>query len=282
MLKLKTPKGLPVGRQGAISILLTILILSVVLVIAFGISSVLLRQIKMSGQTSDSVRAYQAADSGIEYALNQVKGGSPIPDGKICDNWTPVDSGSFCLEITAGTPAAPEGIKSIGQAGQTQRAVEVAMAQALEVPAGVIVMWSGTIDTIPDGWALCDGTNGTPDLTDRFICGVSSGENPGATGGANTYILTVDQLPSHNHDVTINDPGHEHRVWYTSSFQNFPVGYAIEAATDLGHKFTSNRDWQVITQAKTTGITATSLSVGSNSAINNQPAYYKLAYIMKL
>ncbi|MBI4717017.1 MAG: tail fiber protein [Planctomycetes bacterium] len=51
------------------------------------------------------------------------------------------------------------------------------------VPAGVIVMWSGTRSNIPSGWALCDGANGTPDLRDRFVYGISASEEPGSTGG---------------------------------------------------------------------------------------------------
>ena len=52
------------------------------------------------------------------------------------------------------------------------------------VPSGVILMWGGSADTIPRGWALCDGTNGTPDLLDRFV--VASGRNypQGSKGGA--------------------------------------------------------------------------------------------------
>ena len=52
------------------------------------------------------------------------------------------------------------------------------------VPSGVILMWGGSADTIPRGWALCDGTNGTPDLLDRFV--VASGKNypQGSKGGA--------------------------------------------------------------------------------------------------
>ena len=52
------------------------------------------------------------------------------------------------------------------------------------VPSGVILMWSGTADNIPKGWLLCDGTNGTPNLRDRFIIGAGGKYSPGATGGA--------------------------------------------------------------------------------------------------
>lgn len=52
------------------------------------------------------------------------------------------------------------------------------------VPTGVIVMWHGLLSAIPSGWVLCDGTNSTPDLRDKFVVGAASGDNPGTTGGA--------------------------------------------------------------------------------------------------
>lgn len=67
------------------------------------------------------------------------------------------------------------------------------------VPTGVIAMWSGTNSNIPSGWALCDGTNSTPDLTDRFILGRASGSNTNNTGGANTVTLATGNLPAHTH-----------------------------------------------------------------------------------
>ncbi len=59
------------------------------------------------------------------------------------------------------------------------------------VPGGFIGMWSGSAETIPTGWALCDGTNGTPDLTDRFILGAGKGYASGTTGGAKTATPSV-------------------------------------------------------------------------------------------
>ena len=59
------------------------------------------------------------------------------------------------------------------------------------VPGGFIGMWSGSAETIPTGWALCDGTNGTPDLTDRFILGAGKRDTPGATGGTATATPSV-------------------------------------------------------------------------------------------
>ena len=59
------------------------------------------------------------------------------------------------------------------------------------VPSGFIGMWSGSASTIPTGWALCDGTNGTPNLTDRFVLGAGKTYQPGATGGAATATPNV-------------------------------------------------------------------------------------------
>ena len=72
-------------------------------------------------------------------------------------------------------------------------------------PSGVLFMWSGQASTIPSGFKLCDG-NGTPDLRDRFIVGVSAsgGYNPAATGGSNQVTLTEAQLAVHQHGITSN------------------------------------------------------------------------------
>ena len=65
------------------------------------------------------------------------------------------------------------------------------------VPSGVILMWSGSTDTIPAGWALCNGQDGTPDLTDRFILGAGKTYQPGTTGGAATVTPSVAARNAH-------------------------------------------------------------------------------------
>ena len=65
------------------------------------------------------------------------------------------------------------------------------------VPNGAIIMWSGTVATIPDGFSLCDGSNGTPDLRNRFVVGAGSTYAVGATGGssATTSVGDVEAGP---------------------------------------------------------------------------------------
>jgi len=69
----------------------------------------------------------------------------------------------------------------------------------LRIPNGIIVMWSGDITNVPDGFALCDGTNGTPDLRNRFIAGAGDEYTVGQTGGEKDHQLTESEMPSHSH-----------------------------------------------------------------------------------
>lgn len=108
---------------------------------------------------------------------------------------------------------------------------------------GMILLWSGSVATIPWGWQLCDGTNNTPDLRDRFIVGAGNGLNPDATGGA----------INHNHDFT--GDGHYHFV---------------QAGSTVGAG--ANYDYAVDTRS----------AVGTTDNQDGRPPYYALCYIMKI
>ena len=95
---------------------------------------------------------------------------------------------------------------------QTQRVLEDRLKTTNEctVPPGGIIMWSGSIASIPSGWLLCDGTKGTPDLRDRFIvgAGTESGSAVSGTaarsGGSTTsgaHTLTTPEIPAHAHNI---------------------------------------------------------------------------------
>lgn len=103
------------------------------------------------------------------------------------------------------------------------------------VPTGSIVMWSGLIADIPEGWTLCDGSNGAPDLRDKFLVGAGSTYAEGATGGANTVALTNNHLPSHQHSIgshSHNIGNHYHSFSSTTnSYNHSHTG----TATSVGH-----------------------------------------------
>lgn len=119
------------------------------------------------------------------------------------------------------------------------------------MPSGGIIMWSGAIVDIPSGWFLCNGSNGTPDLRDRFVVGAGNGYAVAATGGAATHTLTESEMPTHSHVVPA-DGGTDN--------SNGPY-----ARYDGG----------------SSGAGVTTTSKGSGAAHNNLPPYYALAFIMK-
>ena len=155
------------------------------------------------------------------------------------------------------------------------------------LPRGVIVMWSGTLANIPAGWALCNGgtytaPNGdsvtTPDLRDRFIYGTSANEDPGATGGASSYSLTTDQLPSHSHTISA-DGAHTHDVWVDRQTYGENNDMIFIEKTD---KDTITWNDGFISEAGSHSHGGATGSTGSGASIDNRPSYYKLAFIMKL
>lgn len=167
------------------------------------------------------------------------------------------------------------------------------------VPVGLIAMWSGAIGAVPSGWFLCNGSNGTPDLRDRFVVGAGSTYAVGATGGSATVTLNESQMPNHTHVIsattsgagahthTINDPGHAHGLKARLRM--------IDGAGEEGDDTVSTTDTALanyIAQA-TTGITinsvdnhthtisASAATTGGGQSHENRPPYFALAYIMK-
>lgn len=114
--------------------------------------------------------------------------GDELPDGLLIYN---EDDGNFWFyrhdDPVPQNPPYGEWV-SINATTQNQNS---------NVPSGGIMMWSGTIASIPAGWALCNGANGTPDLTDKFIVSVASAaENPGTAPVANQYVEVVNGSPT--------------------------------------------------------------------------------------
>ena len=79
------------------------------------------------------------------------------------------------------------------------------------LPVGAIILWYGDAGSVPDGWHICDGSAGTPDLSERFVIGADpEGASftfflfyrQGTTGGAKEVTLSIDQMPEHSHDYS--------------------------------------------------------------------------------
>ena len=183
-----------------------------------------------------------------------------------------VDAITYLSSLTLGStlPAASggTGINAAGSAGNVLTSTGSAWASTA-IPSqffsGMIILWSGAIIAIPSGWVLCDGTNSTPDLRDKFVVGAGSTYAVGATGGSPNAIVV-----SHTHTATVTDPGHSHS--YTSSTFNRNQN---TGQTQAGSATTGTTD------PNTTGITVGISTTGSSATNANLPPYYALAYIMK-
>lgn len=168
---------------------------------------------------------------------------------------------------------------------------------------GMIMMWSGAIENIPTGWALCDGLNGTPDLKNRFVVGAGSIYQIGSTGGADNVRLTVEQMPIHNHGgVTGGDtPNHTHTGTTGEDYPDHSHPYNTISEDPPGFEFGTggNRDTALWNSYNTSGAsvrhthnfttgnpnvqhTHSIQNAGQNQFHENRPPYYALAYIMKL
>jgi len=168
---------------------------------------------------------------------------------------------SFGVEMFVSTDEAIKNVASIYNS-DTMIIKNLNVTGAFNlIPKGIIVAWNGTVP--PVGWALCNGTNGTPNLTEKFIMGYSTLRPINSTGGEATHILTIDEMPTHNHNLSGNadDEGY---------CKTLPCGMQISDRT------TNDKTYDP--QNARTTITYT----GGNKPHNTIPPYYALAYIMKL
>ena len=135
------------------------------------------------------------------------------------------------------------------------------------VPKKSIIAYHG--NTAPEGWAICDGQNGTPDLRGRFILASGKGKHLtnrslNQTSGAENVTLTAAQMPHHNHETLY------YNIWDSNAGLSWQ---GSKRRLDFpGARFTGTSDGY---RSKTT-------HAGSNHAHNNMPPYYVLTYIMKL
>lgn len=152
----------------------------------------------------------------------------------------------------------------------TDGTTKFVVTQSFGVLPGTVTAFSGTFNNgfpvnkntglVNREWHLCDGTNGTPDLRNRFIYG-GTGNNNGGTGGEVTHTLTIKELPSFTPTAKFST------LTGDDSYYMYHDNDSIIAAG-------MNRNTSVVSSPFNT--------IGNNQPHNNMPPYYTLAFIMKL
>jgi hypothetical protein len=188
-----------------------------------------------------------------------------------------------------GTPSAPTASAGTNTTQIATTAFATAAATAA-FPSGGIILWSGSIATVPSGWYLCDGNNGTPNLQDKFIVGAGSAYAVAATGGSANAIAVA-------HTHTFSASATTDSASLTGSLQKISETWhnggvatgvfskggnytdnASPASTDTSNVGSINFDASHTHSVSVSGTTGSTGSSGTNA---NLPPYYALAYIMK-
>lgn len=214
---------------------------------------------------------------------------TPTPTEKLTVGGNISGSGTLQISTLANGSAATTSAVVATSAGLFQK------IDAAPIPKGGIIMWSGAISAIPTGWYLCNGSNNTPDLRDKFVVGAGNTYAVDAIGGSANAVVV-----SHNHGgVTTSNGNHNHYIavggTQTSNNTNSlfdgtgtnrqELGLSTRAFDQSSDAF----DYELVTVTGTQNAGATNTTGAHTHTINtdgesgtnkNLPPYYALAYIM--
>ena len=190
----------------------------------------------------------------------------------------------------SGIPTAPTA--SAGSA-TTQLATTAFVAQNA-ILSGMILMWSGPVASIPLGYFLCNGENGTPNLIDRMIMGAGSTYSPGNTGGYSdgqivnhTHTATTASAGTHTHSGSTTSAGNHRHTQFSSSGTIYGSGSQQPAGPGSATAYTGDAGAHTHAMALNNAgnhshsLTTANPSGGVSVAGRNLPPYYALAFIMK-
>lgn len=156
----------------------------------------------------------------------------------------------------------------------TDGTTKFVVTQSLGVLPGTVTAFSGTFKDgypvnkntglVDKEWHLCDGTNGTPELRQRFILG-GDGTNDGATGGEASHTLTEAELPALSGEAGL----------YIRYNNGQTASGILKQSYNTTSKFPSSA-------SENCTCSVVKIAFGGNQPHNNMPPYYTLAFIMKL
>jgi hypothetical protein len=214
------------------------------------------------------------APSGINNAIRELM-------AQLKDQQTGTDADSFVVggaftctgaAVFSSTVALGASATATTQSANdnSTKVATTAYVASAGIPSGGIIIWSGSSASIPSGWYLCNGSNNTPNLVNKFIVAAGSTYAVGDTGGSANAILV-----SHTHTGTTDTVGnHQHSIPSINS-----------GAGGNGTPVSANNNGNISTNSGAAGSHNHSFTTGSSGASDgvnaNLPPYYALCYIMK-
>lgn len=172
--------------------------------------------------------------------------------------------------VTAGTYGSSTQVAqvTVDANGRVTAAANVNLNVGGGIPVGGIILWSGSIASIPTNWHLCDGTNGTPNLQDNFVVGAGNTYAVNAVGGSANHSHTTPPLtvPGLTFSGSTDAAGGAYETQYAAV-----NGCCGNECNTPGHSHTYS------------GTTSTgNIPANTTGAANSLPPYYALAYIMRI
>ena len=196
------------------------------------------------------------------------------------EGWIKVSADHVPKQLIDGSTAITQPNNDDSTKIATTEFVKNSVDAVFAVPAGGIILWSGSIANIPAGWALCDGDDGTPDLRDRFVVGAGNTYAVGSSGGS----LTTGSGGDHDHGGT-------NTTELTVSNEGWSTGGGAPGTITQGTLLAGSGNLEIGEVLESIRAANSPLSIGSHShsipSSGNHthsilPPYYALCYIMKL
>ena len=251
--------------------------------------SVLLPAVASPGQTADGSVVWDSDDNLLTVGTGSARKVMVDTDSTQTLSGKTLTSPAINTATIAGGTVNNAPIGGTTPAAGAFTGITVNGVANAHVPAGVIVMWSGSIASIPTGWVLCNGSSGTPDLRDRFIVGAGSTYAVAATGGSKDAIVV-----SHSHPATVTDPGHSHLLIGSGAREDLSATNRLKLVTSSNEGGLPNDNFEYylngtaaaatlgLSGSSQTSITVSTSATGASGTDANLPPYYALAYIMKV
>ena len=157
--------------------------------------------------------------------------------------------------------------KAVDDIGDTN----IALVNKNPLPKGSIIMFNST-QNIPDGWCICDGSNGTPNLIGKFIkVGNSLTTNKTDLDENNCLTINQENLPNHSHGSLSSE-----QKFLTSAY----LTEGNSGISDTFYSATEGKEVKVQTSSSTLDI-SDSKTTFNNTPIKVEPNAYSLIFIMK-